>query len=144
MTAPGRKAARRLWLAVALGLVLSACAPDVGEPAGAYRRFADAVRQGDDNTAWNLLSENTRSALDDDARRISEATGRDKPMTGRQLAFSQPLVLQQRIARIETVEQSSDRARITVIDDAGGRTDVALVREQGGWRIDLSDALASR
>lgn len=134
----------RLWTALVLGTLLAACAPDVGEPAGAYRRFSDALRQGDGDLAWSLLSDDTRSALDASARRISEATARDKPMTGRQLAFSQPLMLQRRIARIETVEQSSDRARISVVDDAGGRTDVALVREQGGWRVDLTDVLASR
>ncbi len=130
---------RRLLSLALLALALSACRRGEG-PVEAYRRFAAAARSGDAETAWNMLSERSRAALDARARELAARAPGVLPASGRDLLLGDQSARAPRLRSAVVVRESAGAAVVRVEDEAGGKGEVTLVREGGAWRVALDGA----
>ncbi len=139
MLGPMRRPLPLALLAVVVA-VLAACSRPAG-PAESYRRFSAAARSGDAETVWSLLSERSRAALDARARELSaRAAPGVIPPSGRDLVLGDQAARAPRLRAAVVVRESADLAVVRVEDEAGGKGEVTLVREDGAWRVQLEDA----
>ena len=127
-------------LALLFSLVLLAGCRKAEGPEEAYRRFAQATAKRDAATAWSLLSSESQQALTRAAADVAKAEGREAPKDGRQLLLSDATTL---VAppRDASAVFEGDRTFVVVRDEAGERGRVAMVKEDGRWRVDLSREL---
>jgi hypothetical protein len=129
---------RALAAFLALALLLPACRK-VDGPEETYRAFASAAREGDAATAWSLLSEASRAALDARARALAaRAPPGALPATGRDLVLGDLAPSAPRIEKALVVRESRDAAVVAVtVAGAAAPEEVSLVREGGAWRVVL-------
>lgn len=132
----------RAWSPIAAFLVMTqvGCDQRVG-PDVAWTRFVEATQKGDAETAWSLLSKKTQEAFTRAAIDVAEARGIKKPEDGRTFMLSARSSLVARPKVVEARFDSNDDARVIVLDENGERGSVQAVREEGQWRIDLTQAL---
>ncbi len=108
---------------------------DPNSPAGVVQAYVEAIRAGDRDRAYELLSRSARAELQRDATRQRFPTPSDSEDTGRRIV-------------IEPLSESGDAAEVKVtISRFATRSDpfssgtyhrdmtVRLVREDGAWRI---------
>jgi hypothetical protein len=110
-------------------------------PGDAYSAFSKAVQRGDSKAAYAALSQTTRQALEARAKEVSDASGgaiKDDPAA---LAFSSA-PRPDPLTEVKLVQQSGDRAVLAVSGGARYQK-VVMVRENGGWKVDLSDKLSA-
>jgi hypothetical protein len=123
-------------LALAAVLALPGCR-NAGPPDGTYRKFAQATREGDADTAWELLSARTREWLD---RRAAELASRAPegvvPASGKALLLGNAALAAPRLKNVVVVRESGDRAVLQVEAEGQPAREVTLVKE-GGWRVDI-------
>lgn len=125
-------------ISISLLLLLSACPPSQSGPEPAFRRFVTAVQSGDVDGAWALLSHGTQEALTSYVERQREL-GAKIPGDPRQAVLGDAK-LAQPIESLSIKEPGEDRAVLTVT--AGGVTqDVTMVKEDGAWRLSLTEQL---
>lgn len=129
----------RAALVLALVSVLG-CQP-ADDPAAAYRTFAAALQRGEAPVAWEALSRATREELTAAARAAAVALHKPPPKDGMALAFGDGFVLARKVKKVEVARRDGDRAQLTVTDEKDAQESVAVVREDGAWRVDLGDEL---
>lgn len=134
----------RLLILMSL-VLLAGCRsePDDSSPAGALHLFLDAMDRsewdaGAQREAYALLSSGARSRLAQRARQAEALSGRsfapwDMLTRGR---FRLRFAPRDRDGMVERVR--GDRATVVVRgSEPGQRAEVPMVRDEGGWRVDL-------
>jgi hypothetical protein len=123
-------------LALAAALLLPGCRK-VGPPDAVYRSFAQATREGDAETAWELLSARTREWLDERAAEVAARapSGVVSP-SGKALLLGNAALAVPKVKSIVVLRESSDRAVLQVEAEGQPGREVTLVNE-GGWRVDI-------
>ena len=134
------------FMAVALGALLTACAPAPSDetPLGALRMFLRAMERSSDDAraleeAYGLLDTAARDAL------VARARDASALANGREFAPWEMLAQGRYRVRFPYAEYGSmresidgDRATVTVAGiDRRSRAEVPLVREDGHWRVVL-------
>jgi len=123
-------------LGVALLLAVPACQRDL-PPDAAYRALVRAMSERDEKAAWDLLSSATRARLEAQARVAAAAAPGVVPSSARALlAGDAPLAVLPPTS-ITVVESGPERALLRVEAPGAKPQEVVLVRERGGWRVDL-------
>lgn len=117
-------------------LAFAGCAKPTDDPAKTFRLFVERVQGGDTDGAWDLLSRDTRGALTDLVARRSAASGGAIPADPKQAVFGSA-TLARPIATVEVQEAGESRAVLRVTHPGGESQEVTMVREEGGWRLDL-------
>ena len=127
----------------ALALVLCAawgCQRAQAEsPEDAYRAFLRAIQKDEDTTAFATLSTPSRQALEVRAHAASDASGGAIPADAAKLlsGYARPAP----VTEIRTMQE--DHTHVTLEVTAGGeKSQVKMVQERQGWRIDVSQALS--
>ena len=123
-------------LALALSLSLSACARDPG-PEAAYRSLAKAVAERDADRAWSLLSRESQKRLEVLARETAARAPGVVAPSGRQLLLGDAALASRPLAGVEVASQEGDRAVLRVEEAGRPPREVSMVREGGGWRVEL-------
>ncbi len=126
---------RRL-AALALALAPAACARDPG-PEAAYRSLAKAVADRDADTAWSLLSRDSQKRLDALAREAAARAPGVVAPSGRQLLLGDASLASRPLALVELVSRDGDRAVLRVQEAGRSPRQVSMVRQGGGWRVEL-------
>lgn len=134
--------ARRFALLVVLASSLAGCAKPTDDPAKTFRLFVERVQAQDTDGAWELLSSDTRGALTDLVQRRAAASGGAIPSDPKEAVFGSAS-LASPIQSVEVKESSDRRAILKVTHPTGESEAVTMVREEGGWRIDLEVSPAS-
>lgn len=102
-----------------------------------YSSFTRAAQRGDSKVAYALVSSRAQRLLAERAKQVSSASGgavRDDPAA---LAFSASARTEP-VTELKLVSQTGERATLSV--KAAGRTSqVSLVKEQTGWKVDFGD-----
>ena len=127
---------RRLAQVALLAPCLAACARDPG-PEAAYRSLAKAVAERDADMAWSLLSRDSQKRLDALAREAAARAPGVVAPGGRQLLLGDAPLASRPLARVEVASQDGDRAVLLVEEAGRPPRQVSLVRERGGWRVEL-------
>ncbi len=131
-----RVAVHRFAAFAAAIAILPACQRDL-PPDATYRALVRAMADRDEAGAWDLLSAATRARLEEKARiAAAAAPGVVPPRAASLLSGDAPLAVLPPTA-ITVVQVASDRAVLRVEAPGSPTRDVVLVRERGGWRVDL-------
>ncbi len=130
---------RRLRVPAALALALAAagCRPP-DDPAGRYRRFAAAARDGNAAAVWSMLSSGSQQRLQ--ARSAALAQGQKVEgvdLDPRELVLGDLAPTAPKVKSVRVVRQADDAATVAVEVDGGGGGEVELRREKGEWRVVL-------
>jgi hypothetical protein len=124
----------------ALGLAFLLAVPGCQRelpPDAAYRALVRAVAERDEDAAWDLLSAGTQGRLAERARLAAAAAPGVVPPSGRaMLAGDAPLAVRPPTS-IVVVQTGPERAILRVEAPGSAPADVVLVRERGGWRVEL-------
>ncbi len=128
--------ARLALLGAALSLAVPACQRDL-PPDAAYRALVRAMSERDEKTAWDLLSSATRARLEERARVAAAAAPGVVPARAQALLAGDAALAVLPPTSITVVEQGPERAVLRVEAPGSEPRDVVLVRERGGWRVDL-------
>ncbi len=123
-------------LGAALLLAVPACQRDL-PPDAAYRALVRAMAERDEDAAWDLLSSATRERLEARARVAASAAPGVVPPRARALLAGDAALAVLPPASIVVRESGPDRAVLRVEAPGAKPQDVVLVRERGGWRVDL-------
>jgi hypothetical protein len=120
-------------------LVLGGCELfQSGTPAQAYKDFHGLVRKSEYSKAYGLLSRASQEALTARAQAITHATdGGVKPEPPSFFA-NVPLPLD--VTEITLLREEGDVAVLRVLS-SGRSSEVRMVREASGWKVDLSQSL---
>ncbi len=133
----GTSASSRLaGLGLALLLAVPACQRDL-PPDAAYRALVRAMAERDEEAAWSLLSSATRRRLEDQARTAASAAPGVVPASARALLAGDAALAVLPPTSIAVQESGPDRAVLRVEAPGTKPQEVVLVRERGGWRVDL-------
>lgn len=132
---------RRLLPLAALALVLAlpGCRRTAG-PADRYRLFASAARNQDAVAVWSMLSRRSRAAFDARAKTLSAAASGVIPPRGQDVVVGDLASFAPRLRSALVLRESADVAVVAVEDEAGGRGEVTLVREDGDWKVEVPGA----
>lgn len=111
-------------------------------PVDAYTSFSRAIQKGDYKAAFASLSSEAQRLLEERAHQISQAAAgaiRDDPPA---LTFSTP-GRPEPLTEVKLINEEGGRA--TVAASSGSLSEqIQMVREQAGWKVDLSEAIRSR
>jgi hypothetical protein len=114
--------------------------PRWDNPADAYRSFGRAVQKAEFSVAWGALSADSRSVLEQRAKDISADSGGAVGEDPRMLFFGSGV--QPPVAReVALVSQDGEAAVLKVTPEDGPPREVRMVREAGGWKLDVSQWL---
>jgi len=111
-------------------------------PVEGYTSFSRAVQKGDYKAAYASLSAETQRLLEERTHQISQAAGgaiKDDPaaLTISAPAHPEPLI------EVKLVSEEGGRAILSA-SSAGASEQIQMVREQAGWKVDLSEIIRSR
>ncbi len=127
---------RTLMLCVVVALTGACNRPNWDSPVSAYQSFLRALAKGEAELAYSALSSDTRALLAKRAEEISAASGgsvRNDPAA----IFFVNAAKSPAVREVTLVSQTGDQAVVSVV--AGGKASpVRMVKEAGGWRIELS------
>ena len=129
-----RHALRLLGLLALAGSL--ACSKPTDAPAKTFRLFVERVQAQDTDGAWDLLSSDTRAALTELVAKRAAASGGAIPADPKQAVFGSAS-LAAPIESVEVKEAGERRAILAVAHPGGESQEVTMVREEGGWRLDL-------
>ena len=137
---PGRATAAAFFVAVACLALIGCNRPTWSTPDGAYALLVGAVKKGDYKVAWDALSEASKRAIEERSKALAAASGgalEDDPQALFFGSGEQPQPAQ----KIEVVREEGEVAVISVTPDEGPPRDLRMVKESGGWKLDVSDLL---
>jgi hypothetical protein len=127
-------------MAVAAAVAGRSCRVTQPGPEVAVRDLLQAIKTGDRDTAYVLLSPATKARLEIEAKRATDYVGAAVRFTAKDLvslsAFEGPVP-----DKITVTDQRDDRATVYISSAAGGGH-IDLVRVDGLWRIDLPNFAA--
>jgi hypothetical protein len=121
-------------------LTLGGCnRPSYDTPVKAYQTFLRAVQRGDEKTAYAVLSQPTQAALKARAQAATEASS--GAVKADPLAFFFTNVPPPAdVTEITLASEEGDVANIGVVS-SNTKSQVRMVRESSGWKIDLTQSL---
>ncbi len=124
-------------VALSLAVLLPACQRDP-PPDATYRALVRAMADRDEDAAWALLSEGTRARLEERARVAAAAAAPGVLVPGARavLAGDAPLAVRPPSA-ITVLRADAGRAVLRVEAPGAPAAEVVLLRERGGWRVEL-------
>lgn len=141
-----RPTATMTWLLLAL-LALGGCSrfqPD--SPVGAYTAFHQQVQKGlgqrdtsELKKAYATLSQPTQKALEERAKQVSESSGGTVKPEPLALFFANVLPPPD-VQEVSLVSQEGNEATV-LVRSTGKTSEVRMVREPSGWKVDLSASL---
>jgi hypothetical protein len=124
-------------------LALALCAGCPGnrsdDPVEAYQAFVKSAQKGEIKAAWGALSAATRAEVDGRTHALAAASDggvRDDPTA---LLFSS-LQRPEPITEI-SLQRRDDTAATVRVSTASRTAEVRLVKEDGAWKVDLTEAL---
>lgn len=140
--APRRRRATWTWaLGAALGLSLVGCnRPTWSTPDRAYASVARAAQKGEYDTAWSGLSDASRKGLEERSKRLAAAAGGALEDDPRALFFASSPPPPP-VGEIKVVRQEEAVALLAVAAEGAPPREVRMVKEAGGWKLDMSEAL---
>lgn len=122
-------------LALAALVLATGCRKADG-PADRYRAFVASARAGDSDAVWEGLSAASRAALDARAKAVAaKAPEGVVPASGKELVLGDLAASAPRVKSVVALRESAGAAVLAVEDEAGGRSEVTLVREDGAWKV---------
>lgn len=129
-----------LALAIVLGLLSLACAPEIDDstPEGALAMFLDALERGERENAFALIDGESQRRLAERARSATALGARELEPWEMLVEDRSALRFPRRRGGGMRTNLGSDPARaiVTVIGELPGqRAEVVMVRERGRWRI---------
>jgi hypothetical protein len=129
----------RLALALVLAALAAAGCRRPAGPAETYRALAAAARAGDADGVWARLSARSREALEARAREAAaRAPAGVVPASARELVVGDLAAQAPRLRSATVLRESRDAALLSVeVEGVPGAREVALVREEGVWRVVL-------
>ena len=131
----------RMFLLVLLALA-GGCRSDRSDtPDDAYRLFSSAIKRSDVNAAWECLSVETRTLLEQKSKAIAEASKgaiKDEP---KMLTFVSGVKVQP-IGEV-TVLKTDGAVAVLEVTDASGKREQKMVKAGNRWYVDLTDSLNS-
>jgi len=122
-------------MAVAGAVAGRSCRVTEPGPEVTVRDLLQAIKTGDVDTAYQLLSPGTRARLDVEAKRATDYVGAAVRYTAKDLVSISSFDNAEP-SDITVVEEHGDRAVVYVASVSGGGR-IELVRVDGAWRIDL-------
>jgi len=121
-------------MAVAAAVAGRSCRVTEPGPDVTVRDLLQAIKNGDRDTAYQLLSPATRARLDVEAKRATDYVGAAVRFSAKDLLSLSSIGPEP--SDITVIEEHGDRAVVYVASVSGGGR-IELVRADGGWRIDL-------
>jgi hypothetical protein len=121
---------------LALAVASTACSRDPG-PEAAYRSLVKAVAERDADGAWSLLSRDSQKRLDALAREAAARAPGVVPPSGRPLLLGDAALASRPLELVEVASQEGDHAVLRVKEEGRPPREVSLVRQAGGWRVEL-------
>ena len=128
-----------LVLALAASSLAGCNRSSFATPVEAYRSFHRHAQRGEQAQAYEALSTPTREALAVRSRSLAQASGgsvKDDPAALFFSNVSRPAD----VAEVTLESEQGDAALLRVVSSGASRK-VRMVREPGGWRVDLTGAL---
>ena len=125
--------------AVAAVLLLGCNRPSWNTPEAAYVSLARAAQKGEHELAWGALSQASRKELEQRSKSLAAASGGALQDDPRALVFGSAPPAQP-IEEIKVVRQE-DRLAVLAVTAGGASREVRMVEEEGGWKLDVSEAL---
>jgi hypothetical protein len=122
--------------ALALALAVPGCRRAAG-PADRYRVFASATRTQDGATVLPMLSKRSRAAFEARAKALATDAPGVVPTRAQDLVVGDLALTAPKLKSAIILRESADVAVVAVEDEAGGKGEVTLVREDGEWRVDV-------
>ena len=121
-------------------LALGGCnRPSYTTPDKAYQSFLEALRRGDEKTAWSSLSQPTQEALKARAEAAAQASG--GAVKADPVAFFFATVPPPAdVTEVSLLREEGDVAEVGVVS-SNVKSQVRMVREPSGWKIDLTKSL---
>jgi len=111
----------------------------------AVRAFLRAAAIGDDQQVYALLTPETQRALQSQAKLASAQTGGRQRFAAQSLLAASLTPPRHHLGHIEVLSVEGDRARVKLIDSTGKASEQwSLLRVEGGWRIELPEAVRPR
>ncbi len=120
-------------------LVLGGCdRTQSGTPAQAYKDFHGLVRKGEYRKAHGLLSQASQEALTSRTQAVTQASdGGVKPEPP---SFFANVPVPADVTEVTLLREEGDVAVVRVLS-SGRSSEVRMVREASGWKVDLSQSL---
>ncbi len=131
----------RLPLAMPL-LLLALCGcnrPSYETPVKAYQTFVRAVQRGDEKAAYGVLSRPTQEGLKAQAQAVANASGgavKADPVA----FFFANVPPPADVTEVTLASEEGDVAKLSVVS-SNGKSQIRMVREPTGWKIDLMQSL---
>ncbi len=105
----------------------------------AYLAFNAAAQEGEAKVAWGLLSEPSRKLLEQKAEAVKQAADGAVAPDPAAIFFSQT-ARTAAVSEVKLIKDDGPRVELSV--KTGEETaSVWMVRETGGWRVDVASAL---
>ncbi|WP_375767307.1 hypothetical protein NR798_37365 [Archangium gephyra] len=121
-------------------LALGGCnRPSTTTPDKAYQAFLEALRRGDEKTAWSVLSQPSQEALKARAEAAAKASGgavKADPVA----FFFANVPPPPDVTGVSVLSEEGDVAEVEVVS-SNVKSQVRMVREPSGWKIDLTKSL---
>ena len=108
-------------------------------PDKAYQAFLEAMRKGDEKTAYAILSQPTQEALKARAQTAAQASGgavKADPVA----FFFANVPPPADVTEVSLLSEEGDVAEVGVVSSSG-KSQIRMIREPSGWKIDLTKSL---
>jgi hypothetical protein len=129
--------AMSLLLLLLLGLGCNR--PSYDTPVKAYETFHRSVQRRELKTAYGTLSKPTQDALQARAQTVAQASGgavKADPVA----FFFANVPPPADVTKVTLLSEEGDVARVGVVSSTG-KSQVRMVREPSGWKVDLTESL---
>jgi hypothetical protein len=120
--------------------VLAACHAQQS-PDDTFRAFTLAVISHQTDAAWELISKDSQEAMTQaTAAAVAKAPKGSIPTDPKSFLFGEDVELARPVRDIRVLDQNDKVAHLEVTSD-DGKHDITMVRENGGWKLDLTEGL---
>jgi hypothetical protein len=124
---------------VALGLCTACPRARSDDPVEAYQAFVKSTQKGEAKAAWSFLSAATRTEVEARSHALAAASDggvRDDPTALLFVSLQRP----EPVSEI-SLQRRDDAVATVRVSTASRTAEVRLVKEDGAWKVDLTDAL---
>jgi hypothetical protein len=127
-----------LWL---LLLALGGCnRPRFDTPQNAYTSFHRLVQRREFEKAYNALSKPTQEALTTRVQAVAQASGGAVKPEPQALFFANVAPVSD-VTGVTLLREEGDVAMLRVLSSSNHSSEVRMVREASGWKVDLAASL---
>jgi hypothetical protein len=127
-------------LLLLLLMALGGCnRPSYETPVKAYQTFHRAAQRGESKEAWSALSKPTQEALQARAETVAQASGgavKADPVA----FFFANVPPPADVTEVTLLSEDGEVAKVSVVSSTG-KSQVRMVREPSGWKVDLTESL---